>query len=355
MNSSKLETLLRIKSKCYEVKSIPKRSVGHRKIYIPQGFLKLIQYRILKNFLNKECEDYLYAFETGRSVVDKAKKHTDKDYVVSIDIKDFFPSVTVKQIKGVFEHLGYDNVMSEICAELCSYKFFLPQGAVTSPKISNFVVSTTFGPELKSWADNQGLVLTVYADDVTFSFNVPSTVENHEAYVDGLVKTAKAIIEKHGFRIHLKGKLKVMPKAFRQEVCGMVVNQQVSMKREQRRLLRAMVHRAVVKGQPAFTEGRELRFSQLMGKIAWFHNFSPYHAEQMKKALSMAKKEAVEKVEKKIEVETPSVEATSAVDVPLEVPRPWQVSFSEGIAITTSGGAAALHNLPPALVTTGGV
>lgn len=278
--------LLRIKSKCYSVKAIPKRSVGYRYLHIPQGYLKVIQLRILRMLLDTvKTPDYLYAFETGRSVVDKAAKHTGKDYVVSLDIKDFFPSVKCDVVAKVFEPLCADLDTAALLAELCTYKFHLPQGAVTSPKLSNLVVMNTFGPELEAWALEAGVTLTIYADDVTFSFDVPEESKTEEVqFVKRLVREAKTIIEKHNFKIHTKGKLKVMHKDFRQEVCGIVVNEKLSLKRDQRRILRAMVHGASI-GRPVMSSGVELSIPQLLGKISWFSNFSPVEALRLKQKL----------------------------------------------------------------------
>lgn len=278
--------LLRIKSKCYSVKAIPKRSVGYRYLHIPQGYLKVIQLRILRHMLDVvKTPDYLYAFETGRSVVDKAAKHVGKDYVVSLDIKDFFPSVKCDAVSKVFEPLCSDSDTAALLAELCTYKFHLPQGAVTSPKLSNLVVMNTFGPELQAWALDVGVTLTVYADDVTFSFDVPDEQKATGVnYVKGLVNDAKKIVEKHHFKVHTKGKLKVMHKDFRQEVCGIVVNEKISLKRDQRRTLRAMVHRAW-QGQTVVSGGFELSKPQLLGKINWFSNFSPAGALLLKQKL----------------------------------------------------------------------
>lgn len=279
--------LLRIKSKCYLVKRIPKRSVGYRYLHIPQGYLKIIQLRILRLLLDSvPTPEYLYAFEAGRSVVDKAAKHVNKDYVVSLDIKDFFPSVNITKVTEIFRPLCTDPNVAGLLAELCTYKFHLPQGAVTSPKISNLVVVNSFGPELVAWAEKEGLTLTVYADDVAFSFNIPSESSQSEtAYVKRLVREAKNIIESHHFKVHTKGKLKVMHKAFRQEVCGIVVNEKMSLKREQRRLLRSMVHHQV-NGLPVVSGRETLNTSQLLGKISWFSNFSPVEAIRLKEKLA---------------------------------------------------------------------
>lgn len=290
--------LLRIKSKCYSVKAIPKRSVGYRYLHIPQGYLKVIQLRILRLMLDTvKTPDYLYAFETGRSVIDKAAKHTGKDYVVSLDIKDFFPSVKCDVVSKVFEPLCADLDTSALLAELCTYKFHLPQGAVTSPKLSNLVVMNTFGPELEEWSKNEGLTLTVYADDVTFSFDVPEEYKASEVqFVKRLVREAKEIIEKHNFKIHTKGKLKVMHKDFRQEVCGIVVNEKLSLKRDQRRYLRAMVHRAS-RGAEVVSGDHVLSNAQLLGKINWFSNFSPAAAAALKSKLLVNSSVATEEVD----------------------------------------------------------
>ncbi|HET8689647.1 MAG TPA: reverse transcriptase family protein, partial [Methanosarcina sp.] len=143
-------------------------------MHIPNGRLRSLQLEILKVLLNNfEVPDYLWAFERGKSIPDMAALHVGKKWVISLDLENFFGRVHVKHIVPMLVGKGIDPKSSRIIAELCTYKYFLPQGGITSPKLSNLVTANTFGPPLKAFCDKEGLTLTVYADDITVSTDKP--------------------------------------------------------------------------------------------------------------------------------------------------------------------------------------
>lgn len=252
-----LFSLLHKKNDQYRVLSIPKRDGTRRVIHDPSPALRVAQLRLLSVLSAIPIPEYIHGFERGRSVITAAQRHVGKDFVISLDIKDFFPSIKSKFLYSMFlDLLGRSPEQNEGAAagaakdsvawamtELCTYKFYVPQGAITSPKISSIVSAKTFGPELERYCTEQGLTLTIYADDVTISGMFPEGVtlsSAKKAFERAIVAKVSETIQAAGFRVNVR-KTKVMRRSTRQWVCGAVVNDHVNMQRKERLELRAIV------------------------------------------------------------------------------------------------------------------
>ncbi|MCO5384042.1 MAG: reverse transcriptase family protein [Methanosarcina barkeri] len=83
-----------------------------------------------------------HGFIPGRSIATNAQIHIGQELVMGIDLKDFFPSIKFNRVNGFFKNVGYNDNISTILAELCTFKWQLPQGAPTSPMISNLIASS---------------------------------------------------------------------------------------------------------------------------------------------------------------------------------------------------------------------
>ncbi len=139
--------------------AIPKRNGGLRTISSPKPLLRQAQNWIRLHVLSqmRPHERVATAFRTGRSIVDNARPHTGKAIVVRIDLKDFFPSITYRRVKGLFRSCGYNEGVATMLGLLCTdaprkelkqdgTTYYvatgprvLPQGACTSPDLSNFL------------------------------------------------------------------------------------------------------------------------------------------------------------------------------------------------------------------------
>jgi hypothetical protein len=108
-----------------------------------------------------------------------AQCHVGKAMIVSIDLEDFFTSIKQYQLNELFQHLGFGEKAARTLSELCTYDSFVPQGALTSPKLSNIMTALTFGPMVKEYCDRAGFTLTIYADDITISID-KETLERYE-------------------------------------------------------------------------------------------------------------------------------------------------------------------------------
>ena len=216
-----------------------------RWIEAPDEVLKGIQEHILHNVLYKMAPTkFAHGFIHGRSIVSCAKEHTGKKFVLKLDLKNFFPSISRDMVYGaMFSELTPENVKIIIPAiELCLMDGRLPQGAPTSPAISN-IVCKPLDMVLYGIAERFGLTYTRYADDLIFSSNDDTIYK--------VIPIIKSTIVKFGLIVNEK-KVKVLKKHQRQTVTGLVVNAEgkTSVRRKKRMNLRAFMHQILIGKKP---------------------------------------------------------------------------------------------------------
>lgn len=236
---------------------IPKRSGGMRAIDAPSDALKDLQRRILRRMLaSLPVHPAGTGFVRGRSIVDNARPHAGRGVVINIDLADFFPSITAERVRAAFRALGWGADAAQILTNICTHEGRLPQGAPTSPAISNLVcrkLDTRLAALVGTRAEG---AYTRYADDLTFSLPMfgrnrrrreppkdkPRVPPPHPAS-RALLTRIREIIEDEGFRIQKKKKVRVQRAHQRQTATGLVVNVKVNLPRAVRRRIRAMQHR----------------------------------------------------------------------------------------------------------------
>lgn len=241
--------------------SMPKKSGGERIISAPMPRLKKVQHWILHHLLSKvPIHDAAHGFRVGRSIVTNATPHLRASIVLNLDLQDFFPSIDYHRVRGLFRALGYADAFSMVLALICTEadvdafnldgeRYFiangprkLPQGAPTSPAITNILCSR-LDRRLHVVAQRSGFVYTRYADDLTFSAQGFAPVDGaplQAPSVGPLLRQLHFVIGAEGFRIHPQ-KTRILRKSRRQEVTGIVVNQQLSIHRETLRRFRALL------------------------------------------------------------------------------------------------------------------
>ena len=252
------EQELRAVEPFYRVAHIRKRSGGDRRLQVPDSDTKAFQRRILRRVLARlRAHDAACGFERRRSIVDNALPHAGQAVVVRMDVVDFFPSTGADRVKSYFCRIGWNEEAAELLTRLTTHEGGLPQGAPTSPRLSN-LVNYLLDARLSRLARRREAVYTRYADDVTFSFQ-----EDRPKRVRGIIHTASRILKQHGYCIHRRKKLHVRRRHQRQEVTGLVVNDGVRLPRRTRRWLRAVKHHQKT-GRPT-----TLRPAQLEGWIAF--------------------------------------------------------------------------------------
>ncbi len=236
--------------------------------------MRIYQDKILNLVLSGvELPEYLWAFERGRSIPEMAALHVNKTVVVSFDIKDFFGSITQKMISRVLEGYNISGSAARTVSELCTYKYFVPQGAITSPKISNIIAANTFGPDISSYCTDNNLVMSIYADDITISSD--EVLDNEK--ISEIKLTIRSIIANYNFEVNHR-KTKVMFRNRRQWVCGAVVNDKVNLIRSERNRLRAVVHNITRNGIEVEASKNdvsvEMFVSRVKGRLNWFRQLN---------------------------------------------------------------------------------
>ena len=228
----------------YREFTIPKRSGGTRRILAPEDDLKSLQRTILRRLLRRlRVHPAAMGFERGRSIVTNARPHQGHAVVLRLDVVDFFPSTRAERLGAYFRRIGWNRPAADVLVRLCSYEGGLPQGAPTSPRLSN-LVNYRLDARLSGMAARLGAIYTRYADDLTISFAEDDRVNVH--FIQRFVRKVAAA---EGYTIHHRKKLSIRRRHNRQVVTGLVVNSGVNLPRPLRRWLRAVEHRFRVEEQ----------------------------------------------------------------------------------------------------------
>lgn len=213
----------------YRKARIPKKNGGFRYLWIPDEQLAAIQRRLLVRVLEPmTVSGHATAYRKQHSVAEGVRPHVGKPVVVKMDVKDFFGSIGYLAVYGkAFPSWMFPDPVRGLFASLCCFRETLPQGAPTSPCISNLVMRD-FDRSMGNWCAEREIAYTRYCDDLTFSGDFdPGQV----------IRKTGAFLENMGFTVN-KEKTKVFTRGSRQEVTGLVVNEKIQVPRRTRRLLR---------------------------------------------------------------------------------------------------------------------
>lgn len=223
----------------YRPITVKKKNGGIRKLNAPQSQLRNIQRLILTKILYRlPVSEFATAYIRGKELKQNAHPHTNKKYVLKMDITDFFGSIRFEQIyAAAFNTRYFPKQIGMLLTTLCCLNDVLPQGAATSPALSNLVMKN-FDENVGSWCRKRGIAYTRYCDDITFSSDKP--------LYHVFVKT-KTMLEDMGFEINKK-KTHFITSSARQSVTGLTVNDKVAVPKEYKRRLRQEVYYALKYG-----------------------------------------------------------------------------------------------------------
>lgn len=169
IKSSEINKIVYISESYYRKFEIPKRKGGLRTINSPYPMLGYIQKWILNNILEKiKVNSSATAYIKEKSILDNVQPHLNQNYVLKIDLQDFFPSIKIQRIIQVFRNCGYPQRIAYMLARICCLNNVLPQGACTSPYLAN-IISKRLDTRLYSFCKKFDLNYTRYADDITIS------------------------------------------------------------------------------------------------------------------------------------------------------------------------------------------
>lgn len=238
-------TNVQVRQKSYTQFHIPKKSGGTRTITAPNGELK----DILLTLAFVLSEIYIptseaMAFMRGKSIVDNARQHIGHNYVLNIDLADFFTSITSYMVETNLVRIGVPPLVARDIATICTYPTIanhrilnvVPQGAPTSPVLSN-ICAMPLDARLSGLARRFHLAYTRYADDITFS-------SNHNVYQtegDFMLELHRIIDECH-FSINDR-KTRLQKRGAKQEATGLTVCCKPNVSRRYIKNLRVLIHK----------------------------------------------------------------------------------------------------------------
>lgn len=244
----------------YRQFEIGKRGGGKRVISSPRLFLKVIQYWLHDYFLYQlPIHDSCHSYQKGKSILSNAEPHVGKLFVANIDIEDFFGSISKNMVNQLLRNNHFGEHLSNAIARLVTLNDALPQGAPTSPTISNAFLYE-FDKTMSAFADIKGLTYTRYADDISVS-------GGDRKQILGAIGFAERLINEMGLRLNSK-KTRIASKGGQQKVTGVVVNEKPQPPRELRRRIRAMFHQAKMSPE----EFRE-RLPMLRGYVSYLRSY----------------------------------------------------------------------------------
>lgn len=272
---------------------VPKATGGTRRIAAPRKPLRVAQRKVLDEILAKvPIHPAAHGFVPGRSTVTNAKEHVGRALVVKLDLVDFFPSIHYRRVLGLFERLGYPTDAAAALAGVCTYRptlddgemawpGLLPQGAPTSPAITN-LVCRRLDARLSALATKARGTYTRYADDLTFSFDAePEKMGRLLWWID-------QICQQEGFVENTK-KRRVFRRSAQQRVTGIVVNEHLALPRRERRRFRAILANAKKNGLAAEARGRDDFEAYLEGWVAYAKMVDPEVGARFARALDEAR------------------------------------------------------------------
>lgn len=257
---------------------ITKKSGELRLISAPRKFIRTPQ-KILANAIEKNYTPHpqVFGFVKGRSICDGARQHVASKYILNIDLKDFFSSITYPRVRGLLKSYGCNDIAANIITNILCSQNALPQGSPASPIITN-LICTRLDRELSAYCRKRHATYTRYADDITISFkrNIDAFVEKNESSLLPS-KDLEALITGNGFQINPK-KTRLHCPGGRYEVTGLTVNNKVNVRRSFIRKTLSMLYawrkfgyiRAEAEFQEKYMTKISINFSNMIrGRIAY--------------------------------------------------------------------------------------
>ena len=247
---------------------ISKKSGGRRKLLVPDALLRTIQRNLLHHVLEEfQISEFACAYKKGTSIVDNARPHVGAKLVLKLDIQDFFNQITwILVYQNAFPGTHFPPAIRKMLTEFCCVRDRLPQGAPTSPTVSNLVMRP-FDVHMGEWCREREIRYTRYCDDLTFSgVFAPEEV----------IRKVRGFLQVYGFELNRK-KTRVLGRGNAQSVTGIVVNEKAQVSRAYRRKLRQEVYlfdRYGIKTEEG-PKNDEKERRRLLGKMRYVLSVNP--------------------------------------------------------------------------------
>ena len=284
-------TIYKISAKSrYQSFNIRKASGGIRTIHAPNSRLKSIQRRVSNllydcykeihpttTYTNRELS-HAFQKKRGLSIASNATKHKNRRFVFNLDFKDFFGCFNFGRVRGYFLSNNDFQLNPEVAttlAQICCHNNKLPQGAPTSPIVTE-LITRILDIRLSKIASKNGCRYSRYADDLTFSTNkrtFPDAIAKEES--DGILAVGHELLNKihnSGFLVNQK-KTRMHFCDSRQEATGLIINKKVNVSKEYTKQVRSMCYSLFKKGEchivpPNSSNKIPVSASVLGGKLA---------------------------------------------------------------------------------------
>lgn len=277
----------------YETFAIPKKNGGERTIHAPKKELKFLQKKLagvlwdcyLDNLKSKsKAKNFKipmlsHAFEKNKSIITNAQVHRNKKYLLNMDLKDYFDSFNFGRVRGFFikdKDFQVTPEIATIIAQIACYQGKLPQGAPSSPIITN-LITRILDYRIVQIAKKYRFTYTRYADDLTFSTNrdLFSNKSLARREFEKFLEELKETIISSGFKVNDK-KTRLSNSQQRQEATGLIVNKKLNVKREYIKNTRAMAFK-LYKDETFEINGKQGTIEQLTGRFAFIFQIGQYN------------------------------------------------------------------------------
>lgn len=252
----------------YRTYTIPKRTGGTREIAAPQPPLLAVQRWISKEILSAfSVSNFAHGFVEKKSIITNARIHVGTKCLLKMDIKDFFGTIKFKRVFGLFRYCGYTSKVSYYLASLCCLGGKLPQGAATSPALSN-IISRKLDIRLSKLAHIRDLNYSRYADDLAFS----------GPYIPvSAISMVETIVNGEGFKIN-HDKTRLIRGKGKKILTGISISGKATkLPRQTRRELRAEFHQ--IKCTQSFQNSNRfsdpLYLERVLGKFSFWRQIEP--------------------------------------------------------------------------------
>ncbi|MCK1574134.1 reverse transcriptase domain-containing protein [Bradyrhizobium sp. 174] len=278
----------------YSEATIPKRRGGTRTLLVPERRLKFLQRRthlLLTQLYSPRAP--VHGFVAHRGAITNANAHQSRPYLLNIDLRNYFGTITRRRVLGMLQSMGLDEAVALAVCSICMTRNQLPQGAPTSPVLSN-LIAYSLDRDLMKFAKDYRFRYTRYADDISLSSYAPPVALFEQGVpppgkmtVEQLSASLRSVITSNGFEIAPEKIWFAGPKS-RKEVTGLVVNEFTNLKRTFVRDLRAALHKVETMGGAAAEKDFQARYKTtaslekiLRGRLEWIaqvrgRSFSAY-------------------------------------------------------------------------------
>lgn len=251
--------------------SIPKKNGGKRDITAPYPSVVQMQKWIVCNILSRyKMHDSATAYIRERSIIDHVQPHATNQSILVLDLENFFPSISESMIKDIFMQIGYPDHISYFLSRICTINNELPQGAPSSPMLSNFI-GFKIDLTLTDYCKQHELCYTRYADDICISGN--NNVMKHKLPLIDL-------IESSGFRINEKKTRTINGFGKKKIVTGISISSgKLRLPRNMKRNWRFEIYHIVTKGLENHMKVNNILdpiyLNRCIGKLMYWKNIEP--------------------------------------------------------------------------------